>query len=128
MENYIEITVKNRLSNYMLEKIDYEHEEFYYMPVRNVKEYKKIKMSFPSKCYGIKITPNEGYATLLIDSLTGFSGENLIEVENSRYLEEFRRRDVGFYAHVKLKHFIIFSSEDILEILTEIPPTFEILG
>ncbi len=121
MEKNIETTIKNKVLKYMLQKIDYGNDDFYYI---SLIDGNKVKASFLNGCYAFKITLDKKNVGKFMELLSEVTENCILTVENSEYIKEYRDRDFGFYHDIKLEHYIIISSEEILEVLSEEAPIF----
>lgn len=52
-------------------------------------------------------------------------GNTFYIVRNSTYVENIKEMEMGFYPKSKLTHYAIFTVEDCIDILSEIPPKTE---
>ena len=53
-------------------------------------------------------------------------GTSLFEVENSKYLKWFKEESYDAWNVDEFKHYVIYTSDDILEVLSPYPPEVEI--
>ncbi len=126
MESYKKLKIKNELNGYMLDEINYNEERFIYIYVKDEKKKNKIVVTFSLVCHGIKITSSESDAGGLTSMLFPFKEGMVYQVLDSDYLKEFYKRSSGMYDEQdSFKHYLIYSQEDILEVLTRGNPIFE---
>ena len=118
MEEYLKTNIKNPLHNCRLMCIDYLEQTFYYQNVWDRDVDKDIKLSFDNILYSYKITVNEISASKLTEELNKLSRDFIFEVNDSNYLMEFHEKSFGIFEKEKVKHYLISSTEDILEVLT----------
>ncbi len=126
MESYNKLKIENKLNGYMLDEVNYNEEKFTYIYVRDEKKKKKVIVTFSLVCHGIKITSSESDAGGLTSLLQPFKEGLVYQVLDSNYLKEFYNRSSGMYDEQdNLKHYLIYSQEDILEVITRGNPIFE---
>lgn len=53
-------------------------------------------------------------------------GTSLFEVENSKYLKWFKEESYDAWNVDEFKHYVIYTSDDILEVLSPYPPEIEV--
>ncbi len=92
---------------------------------------KKILITFTAPVYSYRVTP-ETYTDAVLFRLNQHYGKEFyttwtfFEIMNSKYVQELSDLSSGLITYSgKCKHFAIFTSETLLEFLTDEQPNFE---
>jgi len=92
---------------------------------------KKILFKFLGAIYAYRFT-EEGCFLKTLEYLkknyesSFVHGTSLFEVENSQYLNWFKEESYDAWNTDEFKHYVIYTSDDILEVLSPYPPEIEV--
>jgi len=113
---------------YYITRID-DNVDGMYVYFVSTEDHSKIRMYFPGIVYAYR-TALELSALETLDHVVAEDGHwmgaewTFFLVENSSYIDEMINNSKGIYADYDLKHFAVVSGESILEVITEVLPTF----
>ncbi|MBP9479569.1 MAG: hypothetical protein KBF12_13250 [Sebaldella sp.] len=121
---YRNTEVKNDSLGCIMDEFSIQKKEFRYIYVKKIIKEPNRVLKLMGECYGIKITPHRLYGVeFTIELEKNIDLEYVIECKESEFLNEFYLRSES--QKRDLRHYIIHSDEDILEVLTDGDLLFE---
>ena len=116
MSKYIKIEKTGMLDNYIVNKVNYLKKEFYYTNFED--GYNDIRVRVEGVCYSFKIAPHELFSLNRTTEFSELAPCSILEDMDSEYLKDFLNRSGNINGNCNIKHYIIISGEDIIDVLS----------
>ena len=119
MEEFVKIGLGNKVFNKNLITINEGDGIYGYFDESG----NKVNIIFPNTCFVIQISERSNLENMIIKQKLDI--EEVYEVRNSKYLKYFHEDTCNMFVDKLVKHYVVISENEILEVLTSELPKFE---